>query len=80
MSTMTIELNPLLEEKLTRLAHDTNRNRSALATEAVQAYVDRQLEIIAGINRGIADLQSGRVIPHEQAMNEIDALIEQASA
>jgi predicted transcriptional regulator len=79
MTTMTIELNPLLEEKLTQLARDTNRNQSALAAEAVQSYVEHQLAVIAGINRGIADLQSGRVISHEQAMNEIDALIEQAS-
>ena len=76
MTTMTIELNPLLEEKLTQLAHDTNRNQSALAAEAVQAYVEHQLAVIAGINQGIADLQSGRVIAHDQAMNEIDALIE----
>ena len=41
-------------EKLGRLAHNTRRSRSYLAAEAVESYVDRELEIIEGIQRGLS--------------------------
>jgi predicted transcriptional regulator len=78
-TTMTIRLSPEIKEKLGRLAHDTRRTKSYLAGEAVSAYVDRELAIIDGVQRGMADVRTGRVVPHDQAMTEIDALLEAAS-
>jgi predicted transcriptional regulator len=47
---------------------------SASTTLAVRAGdVDRELAIIAGIKRGIDDMQAGRVIPHKQAMRRLRA-------
>ncbi len=74
-STMTIRVSSTTKEKLERLAHDTRRSRSFLAGEAVSAYVDRELKIVEGIKRGLADVEAGRVVPHEQAMAEIRALL-----
>jgi len=74
-TTMTIRVSPAVKEKLGRLAHDTRRTKSFLAGEAVSAYVDRELEIIDGIHRGLADVRAGRVVPHDQAMAEIEAVI-----
>lgn len=51
MTTMTIHLYPALEERLSRLAQDTNRNESSLAADAIGNYVDHQLEVITGINQ-----------------------------
>ncbi|MGH9898132.1 MAG: CopG family ribbon-helix-helix protein [Pyrinomonadaceae bacterium] len=77
-TTMTIRVSPDLKEKLGRLARDTRRSKSYLAAEAVSVYVDRELEIIEGIQHGLADVEAGRVVSHDDAMAEIDAMIEAA--
>ena len=85
-TTMTIRVSNELKERLGRLAHDTRRSKSFLAAAAVAAYVDRELEIIDGIRRGLADVNAGvnaganagRVVSHGDAMDEIDAAIEAA--
>ena len=51
-TTMTIRVSSEIKEKLSRLAHGTRRSKSYLAAEAVSAYVERELEIIEGIQRG----------------------------
>ncbi len=79
-TTMTIRVTPDLKEKLGRLAQGTRRTKSFLAAEALDAYVNRELEIIEGIQRGLADMAAGRVIPHDEAMARIDAAIEAAGA
>ena len=79
-TTMTIRVRPDVKEKLDRIANDTQRSKSFLAGEAVAAYVDRELEIIDGIKRGMTDAAAGRVIPHDEAMAEIYAVIEEAKA
>jgi predicted transcriptional regulator len=79
-TTMTIRVSSETKLKLERIAADTRRSRSFLAAEAVSAYVDRELEIIEGIKRGVADAATGRVVPHDEAMAEIDAIIEAAEA
>lgn len=75
-TTMTIRVSADVKEKLGRLARDTRRSKSYLAAEAVSAYVDRELEIIDGIQRGIADVGAGRVVPHDDAMAEIYGVID----
>ncbi|WP_225769286.1 CopG family ribbon-helix-helix protein [Inquilinus sp. Marseille-Q2685] len=79
-TTMTIRLDPEVKEKLGRIARDTRRSRSFLAAEAVAAFVDRELEIIEGIQRGLADMEAGRVVPHEQVMAEGRTIISAAKA
>jgi predicted transcriptional regulator len=63
-TTMTIRVTPDLKEKLGRLAHKTRRTRSYLAVEAVESYVNRELQIIEGVQRGLADMEADRVTPH----------------
>ncbi|EQB32647.1 CopG family ribbon-helix-helix protein [Sphingobium ummariense] len=79
-TTMTIRVTPDLKEKLGRLADKTRRTRSYLAAEAVESYVNRELQIIEGIQRGLADMEAGRVTSHKDAMDRIDAAIEAASS
>jgi predicted transcriptional regulator len=75
---MTIRVRPDVKEKLDRIASDTQRSKSFLAGEAVAAYVERELEIIDGIKRGMADVAAGRVVPHEQVMAEARQIIAEA--
>ena len=77
-TTMTIRVRPDVKEKLDRIASDTQRSKSFLAGEAVAAYVERELEIIYGIKRGMADVAAGRVVPHEQVMAEARQIIAEA--
>lgn len=37
--------------------------------------MNRELQIIEGIPRGIAHMQAGRVTPHDEVMDRIDAAI-----
>lgn len=79
-TTMTIRIRSDVKEKLERIAVGTRRSKSFLAGEAVAAYVDRELEIIEGIKRGMAEAEAGRIVPHDEAMAEIYAAIEAAEA
>jgi predicted transcriptional regulator len=79
-TTMTIRVSSEVKEKLERIANDTRRSKSFLAGEAVAAYVDRELEIIEGIKRGLADVEAGRLVSHDEAMAEVYAVIETAKA
>lgn len=75
-TTMTIRISLDVKAKLGRLAEGTRRSRAFLASEAVEAYVDRELEIIGGIQRGLADVAAGRVVSHDEAMAELQAVID----
>ena len=77
-TTMTIRLSSDTKQKLDRLAVDTRRSKSFLAAEAVSAYVERELEIIEGIRRGVADVEAGHVVPHDEAMAGVQAVIDAA--
>lgn len=77
---MTIRLGADTKRKLERLAADTRRSKSFLAAEAVSAYVERELAIIDGVQRGLADVEAGRVVLHDPAMDEIQAVIDAAKS
>lgn len=79
-TTMTIRMDEGIKAKLDRLASDTRRSRSFLAAEAVSHYVERELAIIDGVQQGLADADAGRVVPHDEAMDEVDAAIEKVNA
>lgn len=78
--TMTIRVSAETKRKLERIAAGTRRSKSFLAGEAVSAYVDRELEIVEGIKRGLADVEAGRVVPHDEAMAELYAAIDAIKA
>lgn len=49
-------------------------------TMRIRVSIDSETKMIEGIKRGIADAKAGRVVPHEVAMVEIDAVIEAVEA
>ena len=75
-TTMSIRLSSETKAQLGLLAIATRRSKSFLAAEAVAAYVAREQAIIAGIERGLADMKAGNMVPHDAAMAELDALID----
>jgi predicted transcriptional regulator len=77
-TTLTIRVPSDVKEKLDRIAAGTKRSKSFLAGEAVAAYVERELEIVEGIERGLADMEAGRVASHEQVMAEARQIVAEA--
>jgi predicted transcriptional regulator len=77
-TTLTVRLTPKVKQRLGRLARQTRRTRSFLAGEAIASYVERELDIVAGIERGLEDAAAGRVVPHAQVMRRIHATIARA--
>ncbi|WOE74559.1 CopG family ribbon-helix-helix protein [Alterisphingorhabdus coralli] len=77
-TTMTIRVPDELHERLMRLTKATQRSRSWLAADAVARYVDRELAIIEGIEQGIEDTQSGRIIDHDAAMDDLQRIVDEA--
>ena len=77
--TLTVRLSAELTGRLGELAVWTRRAKSALAREAIGDYVARELEIIAGIERGLDDMKAGRVVAHEDVAADIDATIKGAA-
>lgn len=70
-TTVTVRLPEQIETLLSELANHTQRSKSFLAREAITAYVERELEIVAGIKRGLADQASGNVVSHDEAMQSL---------
>ncbi len=77
-TTLTVRLPPELKDRLGELAERTRRTKSFLAGEAIGGYVERELEIVAGIEHGLDDMKAGRVVPHEDVIADIDATIKKA--
>ena len=79
-TTLTLRLADETRAGLDALARQTGRSTSLLVGEAITAYVARELTIVQEIERGLADMQAERVVPHDDVMAEIDELIEAAEA
>lgn len=77
-TTLSVRLPSETKDQLATLAVKTRRTSSFLASEAIADYVARELEIIAGIEAGLADVAAGRFVSHEDVMAEAFAIIEAA--
>jgi predicted transcriptional regulator len=75
-ATLTIELKPEVGQKL---SERTRQPAAALAAEAVASYSERESHILDGVARGLADMKAGRLVPHDEAMDELDAAISLAA-
>ena len=74
-TTLTIRLTQEAKRQLSHLADLTHRTKSFLAADAIAKYVARESEIIGGIERGLADMKAGRVVPHDDAMARLEGAI-----
>jgi predicted transcriptional regulator len=79
-TTLTVRLPENVKRRLGKLALSTNRTKSFLAGEAISGYVDRELEIIEGIKRGLTAMDEGRVVTSKAVRHRVDATIRAAQA
>jgi predicted transcriptional regulator len=68
---VTTRLAPAATEGLDTLAKELDRSRAWIVAKAVERYVADELEFIAFIKEGEADLDAGRTISHEELVREI---------
>ncbi len=76
---LSVRVSSATKKRLDRLAQRTNRTRSFLAAEAIEAYIKHELSIIEGIQRGLDDMKAGRLISHQEAMSSINSAIKRAT-
>jgi predicted transcriptional regulator len=74
-ATLTLRVSEELKGRLGELAEKTQRTPSALANRALTAFVDHELEIMAGIERSLEDVRQGRTVSHEDAMKRVRATV-----
>ncbi len=65
-ATLTVRVPIKLKSRLEGLARSTDSNRSRLAVDALQTYVDELESKLARIDQGIRDTEAGRVVSHEE--------------
>ena len=65
-STLTVRVPSHLKKRLDGLARTTGRNRSRVAVEALESYVEEREEQLARIDQGIRDADAGRVVSHDK--------------
>jgi predicted transcriptional regulator len=68
---VTTRLEPAATEALDTLARELDRSRAWIVAKAVERYVAEELEFVAFIKEGEADLDAGRTISHEELVREI---------
>ena len=63
---ISFRLAPEKLRKLEELATATDRPRSWHIEQALDAYIDLQAWQLEHIEKGMASLEAGRVVPHEE--------------
>lgn len=76
-ASLNLRVSETLKAKLGRFAERTHRTPSAVAERAMEAFLDRELEMLDAIERSQEDFRHGRMVSHEDAMARIRATIEQ---
>ena len=64
-TTLTIRISQATKDKLDAIATSTKRSKSFLAAEAIEEYLAVQARQIEHIEKGIAELDRGNHVAHE---------------
>ena len=78
MKNISIRIDDAAIDKLDTLAKAQDRSRNWVVKDALQQYFDQQDWMVEAIRDGIRDDDAGKTVPHDQVVDEIDALIEAA--
>lgn len=74
-TTLTIRISEETKAKLDHLARLTRRSKSFLVARLLDDQIDREIEICEGILDSIADIEAGRMVPHEEVVANMKRLI-----
>lgn len=77
-STITIRTDPNIANQIASLAQAMERSRNWVIEDALRQYIATQSWQIEGIQAAQAALAQGEGVTMDEAMQELDALIEHA--
>jgi RHH-type rel operon transcriptional repressor/antitoxin RelB len=72
---MELILAPELHARLNRLAAKSGRDEQTLAREAIERFVDYDEWFIAEVEKGLAQIEQGQVLTHEEVGARVEKLI-----
>ena len=75
-SAMDISLGPDVKSKLERLAAEQGRDAESLAREAIERFVDYDAWFIREVEKGLGQIESGKVLSHEQVGSRLERLLQ----
>ena len=73
----TVRTEPDIMQRLDKLASRLDRSRNYLVNQAIKEYLDLHAWQIEKIPEGVEAADRGQLIPHEDVMAEMDALIQE---
>ena len=76
---MALTLRPDLEQRVTALARETSRQPEDVLAELVDDALEDHAVFRSTVRDGIAQLDRGEVVPHEQVMDDLRAILGQRS-
>jgi predicted transcriptional regulator len=74
---MEVILPADLEGKLSRLAAEQGRDSGSLVLEAVERMVDHDAWFIAEVEKGLAELERGEILSHEELGRRLEERLSQ---
>ncbi len=72
---MKVLVGPSLAAKLARLAAERGRDAKTLAREAIERFVDYDECFIREVEKGLAQVENGEVLTHEQVGAHLEELL-----
>ena len=72
-TTLTVRVPAKLKRRLEGLAKTTAANRSRLAVEALETYVEDREAQLARIDQGIREADAGRVVSHQKVKGYLNS-------
>ena len=72
---MEVRLDPDVQAKLLRIAAERGRNAEVLAQEAIEHFVDHDEWFIREVEKGLAEIDRGEVLTHEEVGARLEKLI-----
>ena len=69
----TVRFDPEIRERLDKMAEQLDRPRAWIIKEAVARYLEQETWYQAQVQKGIDDMEAGRVISHEEVAARLKA-------
>jgi len=72
--TMEIQLTEQEQAQLRDVAQRTGRNTEDVVREAINSFLQQEIEFVEAVEKGLASLDRGEYITHEEVTSRIDKL------
>jgi predicted transcriptional regulator len=69
-----VQLTPEEQAQLVRVAQRTGRNAEEVVREAINSFLQHEKSFIEAVEKGLASLDRGEHIAHEEVGNRIEKL------